>query len=79
MDTETLIKVVAMLDKQIWNLTYEHSDLQCFMIADDYSAAEIKEAGALYRAKKQALVDFRNWLQDAIDTDVAAMETSTGM
>jgi hypothetical protein len=79
METNTLIDVVAMLDKQIWNLTYEHSDLQLFMIAHDYSATEIKEATELHKAKKQALVDFRDRLQDAIDSEVASMETSMGM
>ena len=64
MDTETVFKIIEMLDKQIWDLTYEHSDLQCFMIADDYPAAEIKEAGALYRAEKKGLVEFRDYLQN---------------
>ena len=79
MDTQTVFRIIEMLDKQIWNLTYEHSDLQCFMIADDYSAAEIKEAGALYRAEKKALVNFRDHLQDYIENQVAHMETEQGM
>jgi len=79
MDTETLFRVIGMLDKEIWNVTYEHSDLQCFMIADDYSAAEIKEAGALYKAEKKALVNFRDQLQKYIDKQVAHMETEQGM
>ena len=74
MDTETVFKIIAMLDAKIWNLTYEHSDLQCFMIADDYSAAEIKEADALYRAEKKALVDFRDHLQEYIELQVAQAE-----
>jgi len=66
MDTQTVLKIIEMLDKQIWNITYEHSDLQCFMIANNYAAAEIKEADALYRAEKKALVDRRNHLQKYI-------------
>lgn len=79
MDTQTVLEIIKMLDAKIWNLTYEHSDLQCFMIADNYSAAEIKEAGALYRAEKKALVDFSNHLQKYIENQVAHMETEQGM
>lgn len=74
MDTGTVLKIIEMLDKQIWDITYEHSDLQCFMIADNYAAAEIKEAGALYKAEKKALVDFRNHLQAYIESQVNQVE-----
>lgn len=74
MDTGTVLKIIEMLDKQIWDITYEHSDLQCFMIADNYAAAEIKEAGALYKAEKKALVDFRNHLQEYIESQVNQVE-----
>lgn len=79
MDTQTVLQIISMLDAKIWNLTYEHSDLQCFMIADNYSAAEIKEAGALYRAEKKALCDLRDHLQEYIENQVAHMETEQGM
>jgi hypothetical protein len=79
MDTETLFRVIKMLDQEIWQLIYEHSELQLFMIADDYSATEIKEADALYKAEKKALVNFRDQLQKYVDKQVAQMETEQGM
>ena len=48
------------------------------MIADNYSAAEIKEAGALYRAEKKALVDLRYYLQEFIEAQVTQAENALG-
>ncbi len=70
MDTETLIKVVAMLEKKVWNLTYKYSDLQLFMIAHNYSSVEIKEAKEKHDIERKALVDFMKQLQKIIAADI---------
>ena len=74
MDTETVLQIIEIIENRIFNLTYEHTNLQCFMIADDYSAAEIKEAGTLFKAKKKALLDVRDHLQEYIELQVSQIE-----
>jgi hypothetical protein len=76
MDTETLIKVVAMLEKKVWNLTREYSDLQLFMIAHNYSSAEIKEAKEKHDIERKALVDFMNQLQKTIAVEITTEDFS---
>ena len=76
METETLIKVVAMLEKKVWNLTREYSDLQLFMIAHNYSSAEIKEAKEKHDIERKALVDFMNQLQKTIAVEITTEDFS---
>ena len=64
MDTETLIKVVAMLNARIIEKAH--------IICDD-----VWEDGYNY-GYIDALVHLANTLESAIDADVAAMENATG-
>lgn len=65
MDTETLIKVVAYIDARIVEEVGVHLDSEY-----DY---------AHNQGYVEALREMSNHFQRAIDTDVAAMETSMGM
>lgn len=68
MDTETVLKIIAMLDAKIFDVTSDYCDLELFMISHDEPAFLIKQAKERYQVRKKALVDFSNHLQKHIDS-----------
>ena len=69
MDTETLEKVIDMLDNRL-NSTWEEDKLLNYMMNNE----EYMMLG-----RRKALADFRDHLQKYVDKQVAHMETEQGM
>lgn len=78
MDTDTVLKIIEMLDNKIWNVTYEYCNLELFMISHDEPAFLISKAEERYQVRRQTLVDFRDYLQKYIHTLQNQVENQTG-
>lgn len=74
MDTETVLKIIEMLDAKIFDVTNDYCDLELFMISHDEPAFLISKARERYKVRKEALVDFSNHLQKYIDSEVNQVE-----
>lgn len=78
MDTDTVLKIIEMLDARIENNQIEHCNLELFMISHDEPAFLISKAKERYQVRRQTLVDFRDYLQGYIHTLQNQVENQTG-
>lgn len=75
MDTETVFRILEDLNKKIEENIYISSDLELFMISDDYSAEDIKKERNVFRHRNEGLKTFRDYLYDKyIEPQVSQVE-----
>ena len=75
MDIGTVIQIIEMLDARIENNQIEHCNLELFMISHDEPAFLISKAKERYQVRRQTLVDFRDYLQEYIESQVNQLES----
>lgn len=67
MDTQTVLDIIKMIDVRINKIK------KCQLVVDE------KDDKAYFKGKEDLAISLRDHLQEYIEAQVSAMETSTGM
>jgi esterase/lipase superfamily enzyme len=78
MDTGTVLSIIKMIDKEIFNIELEYADSELFLISHDHPAHDIRNLRYYEQQILAPLTKLKDHLQSFIEGQLNALENQTG-